>query len=165
VVKNRAILALMPECSICSRGAETARVVNELLERQTPLREIQSQTSIHKNTLHRHQHGNCIFSFSKYKAAKVKARASNVSLGGRLVVQWPGPNGTDGPFSFTLHGAPIPSSSLRTSDVLFVVSYQQTDPARVGNPRALPLTPENIERFLDMALTEDAERKAYTSPN
>jgi hypothetical protein len=133
----------MAECSICSKGEETARIVNELLERKTPVREIQVQTGIHKNTVHRHQHGNCRFSFSKFKAAKLKSRSS-VNLNGREVVQWPGPNGP----TFTtciidVRGKtkcePVGADQLRPDDILLVVEYADPLPARPPLPAPEPI--------------------------
>ncbi len=118
----------MSECSVCSKGEEAARIVNELLERKTPLREIQAQTSIHKNSLHRHQHGNCRFSFSKFKAAKIKSKAPN--LDGRMIVSWPERDGDGQPAHFSYFDRILHEQDLLPADTLFIVEYAtRFDPA------------------------------------
>jgi len=153
----------MPTCSICSKGEPVALTVNELLERKTPVREIEAQTGIGFRTVDRHKRGDCRFSFSKFKAAKVKAK-SPINLDGRHIVQWP--DGRSATSSadlssrtvFTWQGAEIRASDIRPDDLIIRVVYEIHDIGAFGNPRALAATPSNLEKFFALALAEDAKR-------
>jgi hypothetical protein len=148
-----AMLAAMARgtCSICDRpgGPE---IVNELLSKQSTLDEIAEATGFHRSSIDRHKHGNCPFSFPKYKAAKVKA-GRTVTLGGRMVVRWPSGE-------LTLDGEAIPASQLRETDVLFAVEYEKLSVGRMSkmNVRALAPTEENLSLLHELAEIEDRER-------
>jgi hypothetical protein len=137
----------MAECSVCSKGEETALLVNELLEKGIYLRDIETQTGIGFRSIHRHRHSHkCPFSFSKYKAAKIKSRSTLAS--GRLLVRWP-----DG--TLTDRESPIAASEVSPNDFLFVVSYQETPLTKFGNPIALISA-----ALISEAEAENAERSS-----
>jgi hypothetical protein len=148
------------ECSIC-QVEETARTINELLERQTPVRTIEAQTGVSHSTISRHKLGNCRFSFSAFKAAKIRGKSKAGSLPGRMIVRWPALDGV--PAYYAHWDRTIPESELRETDTLFVVSWRETRIASMGNPRAATLTPENLPEFIDLARAEDAKRAAESS--
>jgi hypothetical protein len=137
-------------CSICSAAADIVAGVNaELLKppsERKNLRELERLSGFSRSALSRHGR-NCI---PEIRLALNREKTAPHS--GREVVRWP-----DG--KLTLYGEPFPETAIRDTDLIFVVEYAKTNPATVGNPRALPATEENVEAFHELALQEDAERK------
>jgi hypothetical protein len=142
----------MPECSVCNAAGDVKSVVDaELLKppgERKNLRELARLSGFSRSALSRHTR-KCIASI------RLESYREKVSptVGGRMVVRWP-----DG--KLTLYGEPFPETAIRDTDLIFVVEYAKTNPATVGNPRALPATQENLAAFHELALQEDAERKA-----
>lgn len=128
-----------------------------MIEKGVILRDIASATNFGKSSIGRHKLSLCCrFSFSKWKAAKVKTRRS--SEVGRLVVSWPEP---DGSFSFTLHanGEAIALQDLEETDVLIAVSFAEPKLAELKNLRAIANpSPELLAEFHAAAIAEDLAR-------
>jgi hypothetical protein len=120
------------QCSVCSRGEDVARTVNELLEKKTPIKLIEQKTGVSHSTLSRHKLGNCEFSFSNFKAARVKSR--NAAPSGFIFIQWPG--GKPG-----LHSCPKDFKGAQPdvpgpSDVVLQISFEPAVAPRP--PRVIP---------------------------
>lgn len=144
-------------CSICSKGEQVATTVNEMLWTKKTLAEISTQTNFHPSSIHRHKFGDCVFSFPKFKAAKVAAKNKPMGQGGRLVVCWPvgsvfhgaPPSTTE---RFTLmdgHGGEIKRAELRVSDTLLTVRYQRP---LLSEELVSEAFAENLERSLAQTL-------------
>jgi hypothetical protein len=150
------------DCSVC-QSAVASNINAELLkpahERMT-LRELAARSGISRSSLGRHSL-RCIplirLSFNRDK----KGNASGTQ-NGRIIVAWPELAAVS-TAHFSSGEQVISPEELRESDVLFVVSYQNTHIANFQNPRGLAATPENLEKLFDLALVEEQERSSQTS--
>jgi hypothetical protein len=130
-------------CSICA-VPETARVINEMLERRETLDKIAAATGKHRSSVARHKTGSCPHSFLAYKAAKAKAKGKPLDQHSRLIVCWPPEApGSKGKLTFMENGRELTAAQLTTADVLLIVKYN----------RAML-----SEQLIDLAFAEDAAR-------
>jgi hypothetical protein len=92
VVSFSGSIALMAvSCSICSKGEESAGVVNEMLFKKSTLDEIAAATGFHRSSIDRHKKGDCTFSFPSYRAARVASKNKALTVENcRVIVAWPG---------------------------------------------------------------------------
>jgi len=124
VAKKYCMLAFMPvTCSICA-VPETARVVNEMLERRETLDKIAAATGKHRSSVARHKTGSCPLSFLAYKAAKAKSKGKALDQDGRLIVAWPPEApGSKRKLTFMENGRELTPAQLTAADVLLIVRY------------------------------------------
>jgi hypothetical protein len=139
------MLAFMPvTCSICAQP-ETARIINEMLERRETLDKIAAATGKHRSSVARHKTGSCPLSFLAYKASKAKAKGKALDQNGRLVIQWPPEApGSQGRLTYMENGHELAASELRASDVLVIVRYNRP---LLSESLLAEAYAENVERF------------------
>jgi hypothetical protein len=133
------------ECSICSKDA--ANIVNEMLWEKRTLDEIASATNFNRSSIHRHgsPKAKCKFSFTAYKAARVKAKNKGVDFSkARVVVCWP-----NGKLTFMDNARPLTREDVQPGDVVLNVKFEERKHRDMPNP---------TDKAWDEALAEDAER-------
>lgn len=146
----------MPKCSIC-HTKESAQLVNEFLfAKKKKLQEIADACGFSKSAVFRHSKSsndeNCPYNFQSYRASLIKGKKDS-SRDGRMIVKW------DDGTMFVHHSQEfITSADVRADDFIFIVKYRSPRLVHLGNPRAVPLTHENLDQFLEAALLEDLER-------
>jgi ribosomal protein S14 len=125
----------MATCSICSRpGAR--KIVDELLSRRVPLKQIAVQTGLKKSSIHRHSHS-CVLRAAAEQLKNVKFRPQH----DRVLVTWG--NGSyvvqSDPATPESNGTTVTVTGLRSNDWVIEVCFAEAVP-----PREMP-EPEEID--------------------